>query len=112
MENELEFTSADIQKWESGQLGKSTEHAVLDSAATKALDDALGMQSISIRLPTRMIQEYKLVAAHHGIGYQPLMRDILQRWIPSGLQEILKDAESRAEQADERLADFEQRRVA
>lgn len=41
-ENELEFTSADIQKWESGQLGKSKEYAVLDSAATKSLDDALG----------------------------------------------------------------------
>ena len=112
MKNELEFTDKDIEEWESGKFGKSADHAIADSAATKALDDALGMQSISIRLPTRMIQAYKLVAAHHGIGYQPLMRDILQRWIPSGLQEVLKEAESRALQADGRLSDLEQRKIA
>ena len=50
-----------------------------------ALNDALGMQAISIRLPKEMIEAYKLIAAHHGVGYQPLMRDVLQRLLDVGL---------------------------
>lgn len=40
------------------------------------------LQAISIRLPKRLIEAYKLVAAHHGTEYQPLMRDTLQRAVP------------------------------
>lgn len=40
------------------------------------------LQAISIRLPKRLIEAYKLVASHHGTGYQPLMRDTLQRAVP------------------------------
>ncbi|WP_310625882.1 hypothetical protein [Limnohabitans sp.] len=61
-----------------------------DIAHDMALDEALGLQSISIRLPKQLIDQYKLIAHFHGVGYQPLMRDILARFVPGALQEIMQ----------------------
>lgn len=92
------------QAWEARELGASVEHAKVASAEhLTALGDALGMQSISIRLPKEMIEAYKLIAAHHGIGYQPLMRDILQRFIPEGLKEVMTHHEHEAKEAEDRM---------
>ncbi len=35
---------------------------------------------ISLRLPVQLVEDYKTIAADAGIGYQPLMRDILIRF--------------------------------
>lgn len=79
------------EAWESRALGASAEHvAVADTAHDMALDEALGLQSISIRLPKQLIDQYKLIAHFHGVGYQPLMRDILARFVPGALQEIMQ----------------------
>lgn len=79
------------EAWESRALGASAEHvAVADIAHDMALDEALGLQSISIRLPKQLIDQYKLIAHFHGVGYQPLMRDILARFVPGALQEIMQ----------------------
>ena len=75
--------------WEDRQLGAETEFvAIADESHEKALNEALELQSISIRLPVELIKNYKLIAGFHGIGYQPLMRDILHRFVPEGLKEI------------------------
>ena len=52
------------------------------------------------------IDAYKLIAAHHGIGYQPLMRDILQRFVPEGLKEVMADHEHKAAEVDTRLDEW------
>ena len=52
------------------------------SSMADASDTGQELQAISIRLPKRLIEAYKLVAVHHGVGYQPLMRDTLQRAVP------------------------------
>jgi hypothetical protein len=92
------------EAWESRALGASAAHAQLASAEhLAALDEALGMQSISIRMPKGMIDAYKLIGAHHGVGYQPLMRDILQRFIPDGMKEVLHHHTEKADQAENRL---------
>ncbi|PUE27661.1 hypothetical protein B9Z39_07855 [Limnohabitans sp. JirII-29] len=79
------------EAWESRALGASAEHvAVADIAHDMALDEALGLQSISIRLPKQLIDQYKLIAHFHGVGYQPLMRDILGRFVPGALHEIMQ----------------------
>lgn len=95
------------QAWEERQLGASAEHSKVAGAEhLNALNDALGMQLISIRLPKEMIEAYKLIAAHHGVGYQPLMRDILQRFIPEGLKEVMSHHESQAQEATERMEEM------
>jgi hypothetical protein len=58
-----------------------------------ARDEALSVQAISIRLPRQLIEHYKLIAQFHGLGYQPLMRDGLARFVPSALQQVAASLE-------------------
>ena len=77
--------------WEERQLGAEAAYVgVAEEFHEVALSDALEMQSISIRLPVELIKQYKLIAGFHGVGYQPLMRDILQRFVPGALKEMLE----------------------
>lgn len=88
-----------VEAWDDRTLGASEEHVVVAGHSQEtALDDALGLQAISIRLPKQMIEQYKLIAHFHGVGYQPLMRDVLSRFVPGALRELL---EAEAEKADE-----------
>lgn len=88
------------EAWDSGDLGRSAEHAKAAPAGLEAaIDASLGLQSISIRLPKQLIDVYRLMAAHHGIGYQPLMRDILQRFVPHGMQEVMEHHQLKATEA-------------
>lgn len=92
------------EAWDTGELGRSAEHATATSADMQAaMEASLGMQSISIRLPKQLIDAYKLIGAHHGIGYQPLMRDILQRFVPAGMREVLAHHAAKANEASQSL---------
>lgn len=67
--------------WENGELGNSAEHAVRASKQhSLAVDDSLGLQMISIRLPKKLIEDLKLLADLEGLGYQPLIRRQLLRY--------------------------------
>ncbi len=78
--------------WDTGELGRDEKYAVVaDASHDVALDEALGLQSISIRLPKQLISQYKLISHFHGVGYQPLMRDVLQRFVKGAMKEILED---------------------
>lgn len=69
-------------KWESGELGASEQHVrKVSPERERAVDDALGLQIISIRLQKALIEELKLIAQNEGIGYQPLIRQILTRFV-------------------------------
>lgn len=75
--------------WESGKLGRSEAHVVVVSPEVEsALDSALGLQPISVRLQQSLIKDLKLIARYHGIGYQPLMRDALNRFARFELREM------------------------
>lgn len=77
--------------WEDGELGRDAQFVEVAGADHEsALSEALDMQAISIRLPKELIKQYKLIAGFHGVGYQPLMRDILHRFVPGALKEILE----------------------
>jgi hypothetical protein len=79
-----------IEAWEDGLLGDSIEHAKpVDQALKQSIDDALGLQAISIRLPKSTIEAYKNIAQIHGVGYQPLMRDAIVRWAEAELKQLL-----------------------
>ena len=88
------------EAWDSRALGADEEHVgVADQDYETALDDAIELQLISIRLPKHLINQYKLIAHFHKIGYQPLMRDVMARFVPNAIKEILE-----AEQAKAKLA--------
>lgn len=99
--------------WESGKLGRDEDHVVVATdMESAALDEALGMRAISIRMPSSLIDAYKMIAAHHGIGYQPLMRDILQRTLPELAREVVDAQKVKAEEARARLEDLKSRKAA
>lgn len=98
----------DAQAWDDGQLGQDEAHAAalpMDAAFDARLDEALGLQAISIRLERSLIEDFKLIASAHGLGYQPLMRQALKRFAESEKNRILrellaeKEAQAQADQA-------------
>ena len=81
------------QAWEDGTLGKSDAHVrKTPQEMEQQIDEALGLQAISIRLPKATIEVYKNLAKMHGVGYQPLMRDAICRWADSELKMLLAGA--------------------
>jgi len=68
----------ELDKWDTRELGASEEFVRKVSAKrARAIDNALGLELISIRLQKNLIQDLKLLAKEEGIGYQPLIRQIL-----------------------------------
>ena len=92
------------EAWESGPLGKDaayTEKHTETEAERLAIDDAFGLKAISIRLEAELIESYKAVAKHYGMGYQPLMRQALHRFVESELKKIALDAMQKDEPSRE-----------
>ena len=87
--------------WEDGTLGRDEAYAARASAETvHQVDDALGLQMISIRLSKELIQDFKMIAQVHGIGYQPLMRDALTRFADAEIKKMaVQYANDKAEKA-------------
>lgn len=79
--NSSEFIR-DAQQWDDRELGASEEHVeVVSKAEMEAFNDALSLQAISIRLQKSLIEDLKAIAHSYGIGYQPMVRDLLQRFV-------------------------------
>jgi predicted DNA binding CopG/RHH family protein len=78
------------EAWENGELGQSDANVRKTSAdIERQIDESLGLQAISIRLPKATIEAYKNIAEIHGVGYQPLMRDAICRWADSEMKALL-----------------------
>ncbi|HHE3463627.1 hypothetical protein [Pasteurella multocida] len=82
-------------KWEDSTLGRDENFVQKTSRTKDSLENALGLQPISIRLPKALIQDLKNIAELHGLGYQPLIKQILNRFV---------DAEKRM-MANEKIAE-------
>lgn len=81
-----------VEAWESGQLGENADSAKRASAEhSKAINDALGLQMISIRLPKSVIEDFKAIAQIEGVGYQPLMRTALVRFAECEAKRVMRE---------------------
>lgn len=74
------------EQWEDGELGQSEEHAVRSSRdreehLNEMIDNALDLKMISIRLQEGLIDALKTIAERKGIGYQPLIRQVLNEYV-------------------------------
>ncbi|WP_445766034.1 hypothetical protein [Rheinheimera sp.] len=71
-------------KWDDGTYGTSEDHVrkveLSDEIMTK-FDKAASMTLISIRLQDELIADLKEIASLHGIGYQPMIRQLLKRFV-------------------------------
>lgn len=91
--NKSDIYSADSDVWESGELGQDEKHVKkADVKFENELDGALDLQMISIRLQRKLIEDLKLISLAHGIGYQPLIRDVLSRFVTHEVKQIMRDA--------------------
>lgn len=78
--------------WDKGQLGRATEYARPATAETsRAVDATLGLQLISMRLQKSLIEDLKVIASLNGIGYQPLMRQVLKRFVDGEKKRIARE---------------------
>lgn len=79
-----------LQAWEDEKLGDNARYARVSSADQELLvDQALGLHMISIRLENELISVLKAIAEVHGIGYQPLIRDVLNRFASAEAKRLL-----------------------
>ena len=92
MSNKDKVSASALDPWESGELGEDLAHAkAISSESAKEIDDALGLQPISIRLDRELIDSFKMLGKYHRIGYQPLMRIALKRFADGELKMVLRD---------------------
>jgi uncharacterized protein (DUF4415 family) len=76
--------------WDSRKLGNDPAHTRAAPRETAAqIDDALGLQMISIRLDKSLIDAFKTLGEFHGIGYQPLMRNALHKFAECEMKMIV-----------------------
>jgi hypothetical protein len=100
---------ASDEAWDQGTLGRERAHARKVSLSPDQhahLDDGLDLQMISIRLPKSLIEDLKLIGRHHGLGYQPLVRQTLTRFAHSELKQFARERmqEEEAPQREKRVA--------
>lgn len=112
MTNKIEDT---IEAWEDGSLGRDSKYAKAVSKEEQqrlqaSIDEAFCLKPISIRMEVESLDSLKAIAKHRGVGYQPLIRQILHRWIDSELKLIA--AESMESGAVEVKVDIEARKAA
>ena len=72
------------EAWENRLLGADEAFvAVAENVNESAIDEALGLKMISIRLEQSLIEDFKAIATINNMGYQTLMRQALKRFAES-----------------------------
>lgn len=97
-ENKIEDT---IENWESGALGTDVEYVTVSEDATDSvINDALDLKAISIRLEKSLIDDFKAFSRIYGVGYQPLIRQVLTRFAAGEKRMLIKQMKAREAEED------------
>jgi len=76
-------------------VGESEAHvAVAPASISVGIEDTLDLQPISIRLQRDLLDNLKALAKLNGLGYQPLIRQVLTRWVDCELKNMLRQKAS------------------
>ncbi len=84
-------TRSGIQPWEQLDDDLEANSTPVPAPIAASIDDELGLQMISIRLEKSLLRSLKDIACHHKVGYQPLIRDLLNRFARSEMLLILNE---------------------
>lgn len=83
------------EAWESGKLGCDEKYASLSEELTTDMFNELSeSKSISIRLKESMIDDLKFFADLEDLGYQTLIKNLLQRFINCEYKKLARDLAS------------------
>lgn len=93
-----------VRPWEHYDEDLESTVQPVPEAEMRAIDHALELHPVSIRLPKALIEQLKLIGRAHGVGYQPLVRDVLSRFARSELRSLVEQYEA-ARKAQEELQD-------
>ena len=75
-----------------GPLGHDEKFTALVADDINAsVDEALGLTPISIRLQKGLLDNLKALAQLNGLGYQPLSRQVLTRFVDCEMKAILRE---------------------
>lgn len=89
--------------WDTGELGREEKYAeCAPEELRREIDEALALQMISVRLQKQLIIELKMIAQYRGIGYQPLIRDVLSRFTRAEIMQIANEIRANEELAKAR----------
>lgn len=79
------------ENWENGLLGLDPDHVgVADDINQKSIDSAFDLQPISIRLEKALIDDFKAFSRVYGVGYQPLIRQVLKRFADGEKKKLIR----------------------
>lgn len=83
---------ASDEAWDERLLG-ADEHfvGVVGADNANAIDEAAGSQLISIRMQKSTIEDLKLIASLNGIGYQTLMKQVMQRFVDCEKKQLFRE---------------------
>lgn len=82
-------------EWENQKLGATKKYArKVSSEREDAVDDALGLQLVSIRLQKTLINALKKIALDEGIGYQTYIRQLLTQHVKKAATPVKKMKET------------------
>ncbi len=65
-------------------------HAKMPPEFESAVDDSIGLKAISLRVNKVLLERLKLIAEVRGIGYQPLMREVLNEFARNELLRLAR----------------------
>ncbi len=100
---EIEALVADHEKWDD-HVGLPEYSVALSDGECRVIDEGFGFRAISLRLDKTLINQFKELARLDGIGYQPLMRDVLTEYAKANDHRLIallpaSEAAQRAEKA-------------
>ena len=81
--------NASDDPWEDRVFGAQEQFVEVADDVSGEVDAVLGLHPISIRLQKSLIDNLKAIAHLHGLGYQPLIRQILTRWVDSEIRQMI-----------------------
>ena len=96
MSKKMQKIEGTAEAWEDRRLGADEEFVAVADIDESLVDKCAGMKMISIRLPESLIEDFKALAKVHGLGYQPLMRQILERFAESEKKRLLNKIAAKA----------------
>lgn len=80
------------EAWEERILGADEQFVkVVDNDSAAKIDEAAGLQLISIRMHKSTIEDLKLIASINKIGYQTLMKQVMQRFVDCEMKQMCRE---------------------
>ncbi|WP_257797675.1 CopG family antitoxin [Aggregatibacter actinomycetemcomitans] len=64
------------------------ETAKISNFSVEDLQKSIQLQAISLRMQKDVLENLEFIAKYHGIGYQPLIKQILKRFVDQKLMKF------------------------